>query len=108
MVRPVHVDDDELPLFWACGVTRQAAIAAAGVRFAITHGQGSAALAISRFGAASAAVRARFVQLRAQRDLLESATPTAFDANQLLRIPGPVPIPAPTNPVAASYAPVHY
>jgi len=37
---PVDVADDELPLFWACGVTPQVAIAAAGVRFAITHAPG--------------------------------------------------------------------
>lgn len=37
---PVPVDDDELPLFWACGVTPQAVIAAARVPFAITHAPG--------------------------------------------------------------------
>ncbi len=35
---PVH--DDELPVFWACGVTPQAVIAAARPRFAITHSPG--------------------------------------------------------------------
>ncbi len=36
----VPVADDELPLFWACGVTPQAAIAAAKIPFAITHAPG--------------------------------------------------------------------
>ena len=36
---PVH--DDELPLFWACGVTPQAALAAARPDFAITHAPGA-------------------------------------------------------------------
>src|SRR2546423_8788071 len=34
------VERDELPVFWACGVTPQAAIAAAKVPFAITHAPG--------------------------------------------------------------------
>lgn len=34
------VTDDELPVFWACGVTPQAAIAAAKIPFAITHAPG--------------------------------------------------------------------
>ena len=36
----VPVERDELAVFWACGVTPQAAIAAAGVPFAITHAPG--------------------------------------------------------------------
>ena len=37
---PVEIAADELPVFWACGVTPQAAIAAAKVPFAITHAPG--------------------------------------------------------------------
>jgi len=37
---PVPVEADELPVFWACGVTPQAAIAAAKPPFAITHSPG--------------------------------------------------------------------
>jgi uncharacterized protein YcsI (UPF0317 family) len=37
----VGVHADELPVFWACGVTPQAAIAAAKLPFAITHAPGS-------------------------------------------------------------------
>ncbi len=36
---PVH--PDELPVFWACGVTPQAVIAAAKPPFCITHAPGS-------------------------------------------------------------------
>jgi uncharacterized protein YcsI (UPF0317 family) len=36
---PVH--DDELPVFWACGVTPQSVIAAAKPEFCITHYPGS-------------------------------------------------------------------
>lgn len=36
----VPVEHGELPVFWACGVTPQAAIAAAKVPFAITHAPG--------------------------------------------------------------------
>ena len=36
----VEVRDDELPVFWACGVTPQAVIAAARPDFAITHAPG--------------------------------------------------------------------
>ena len=36
----VPVAADELPVFWACGVTPQAAIAAAKIPFAITHAPG--------------------------------------------------------------------
>jgi uncharacterized protein YcsI (UPF0317 family) len=51
----VPVGPDELPVFWACGVTPQAAIAAARPEFCITHAPGSmlitdlrnAALAVS-------------------------------------------------------------
>lgn len=34
---PVEIRPDELPVFWACGVTPQAIIAAARLPFAITH-----------------------------------------------------------------------
>jgi uncharacterized protein YcsI (UPF0317 family) len=37
---PVPVADDEVPVFWACGVTPQAAIAQAKLPFAITHAPG--------------------------------------------------------------------
>ena len=37
---PVPVADDEIPVFWACGVTPQAVIAAAKLPFAITHAPG--------------------------------------------------------------------
>ena len=37
---PVDVRPDELPVFWACGVTPQAVIAAARPDFAITHAPG--------------------------------------------------------------------
>lgn len=37
---PVPVEAGELPVFWACGVTPQAAIAAARPPFAITHAPG--------------------------------------------------------------------
>jgi uncharacterized protein YcsI (UPF0317 family) len=37
---PVEVKADELPVFWACGVTPQSVIAAAKVPFAITHAPG--------------------------------------------------------------------
>ncbi len=37
---PVPIEADELPVFWACGVTPQAAIAAARPPFAITHAPG--------------------------------------------------------------------
>ena len=36
----VEIADGELPVFWACGVTPQAAIMASGVPFAITHAPG--------------------------------------------------------------------
>ncbi|KIZ34232.1 MULTISPECIES: putative hydro-lyase [Rhodopseudomonas] len=36
----VTIADDEIPVFWACGVTPQAVIAAARVPFAITHAPG--------------------------------------------------------------------
>ena len=36
----VEVRDDEIPVFWACGVTPQAVIAAAKPDFAITHAPG--------------------------------------------------------------------
>jgi uncharacterized protein YcsI (UPF0317 family) len=37
----VEVKEDELPVFWACGVTPQAVIAAAKPPFAITHAPGA-------------------------------------------------------------------
>ncbi len=37
---PVEISADELPVFWACGVTPQAAIANARIPFAITHAPG--------------------------------------------------------------------
>ena len=37
---PVPVEPDEIPVFWACGVTPQAVIAAAKLPFAITHAPG--------------------------------------------------------------------
>src|SRR6195952_2188768 len=36
----VPINDDEIPVFWACGVTPQAVIAAAKLPFAITHAPG--------------------------------------------------------------------
>ena len=36
----VSIADDEIPVFWACGVTPQSVIAAAKVPFAITHAPG--------------------------------------------------------------------
>ena len=38
---PIEVRDDEIPVFWACGVTPQAVIAAAKAPFVITHAPGS-------------------------------------------------------------------
>jgi uncharacterized protein YcsI (UPF0317 family) len=37
---PVPVEADELPVFWACGVTPQSVISAAKIPFAITHAPG--------------------------------------------------------------------
>ena len=37
---PVPIKADEIPVFWACGVTPQAVISAAKVPFAITHAPG--------------------------------------------------------------------
>lgn len=37
---PVTIKDNEIPVFWACGVTPQAAIKAANVPFCITHSPG--------------------------------------------------------------------
>lgn len=37
---PVEINSNEIPVFWACGVTPQAAIAAARIPFAITHAPG--------------------------------------------------------------------
>ncbi|NPC58311.1 putative hydro-lyase [Caenimonas soli] len=38
---PVRIEPDEVPVFWACGVTPQAAIARARPEFCITHAPGS-------------------------------------------------------------------
>jgi uncharacterized protein YcsI (UPF0317 family) len=38
---PVPVKSDELPVFWACGVTPQAVIAEVGPDFCVTHAPGS-------------------------------------------------------------------
>ncbi|WP_041249617.1 putative hydro-lyase [Gluconacetobacter diazotrophicus] len=38
---PTEVADDELPVFWACGVTPQAVLAASKPEFAITHAPGA-------------------------------------------------------------------
>lgn len=37
---PVRIEPGEVPVFWACGVTPQAAVIASGVPFAITHAPG--------------------------------------------------------------------
>jgi len=37
---PVRIQPGEVPVFWACGVTPQAAVMASGVPFAITHAPG--------------------------------------------------------------------
>jgi uncharacterized protein YcsI (UPF0317 family) len=37
---PVEVSTDDVPVFWACGVTPQAAIVSAKIPFAITHAPG--------------------------------------------------------------------
>ena len=37
---PVPVEADEIPVFWACGVTPQAVISAAKLPFAVTHAPG--------------------------------------------------------------------
>lgn len=37
---PVRIEPGEVPMFWACGVTPQAAVMASGVPFAITHAPG--------------------------------------------------------------------
>ncbi len=37
---PVQIREGEVPVFWACGVTPQAAVMASGVPFAITHAPG--------------------------------------------------------------------
>ena len=36
----VRIEPGEVPVFWACGVTPQAAVMASGVPFAITHAPG--------------------------------------------------------------------
>jgi uncharacterized protein YcsI (UPF0317 family) len=38
---PVSVESGEIPVFWACGVTPQAVIEAAGIEFVITHAPGA-------------------------------------------------------------------
>jgi uncharacterized protein YcsI (UPF0317 family) len=47
---PVPVGDDELPVFWACGVTPQAAIAAARPDLCITHYPGAMPVTDRRIG----------------------------------------------------------
>ena len=37
---PVEIKPDEFPVFWACGVTPQSALAASKIPFAITHSPG--------------------------------------------------------------------
>ena len=37
---PVEIEPDDIPVFWACGVTPQAALAASRPPFAITHAPG--------------------------------------------------------------------
>jgi uncharacterized protein YcsI (UPF0317 family) len=37
---PVAIEPDEIPVFWACGVTPQAVIASVKPEFAITHAPG--------------------------------------------------------------------
>ncbi|SDC74476.1 putative hydro-lyase [Actinokineospora iranica] len=37
---PVEIHDGDIPVFWACGVTPQAALAASRIPFAITHAPG--------------------------------------------------------------------
>ena len=37
---PVRIEAGEVPVFWACGVTPQAAVMASGVPFAVTHAPG--------------------------------------------------------------------
>jgi uncharacterized protein YcsI (UPF0317 family) len=37
---PVQFEDGDIPVFWACGVTPQAALAASEAPFAITHAPG--------------------------------------------------------------------
>ena len=36
----LRIEPGEVPVFWACGVTPQAAVMASGVPFAITHSPG--------------------------------------------------------------------
>jgi len=38
--RPGAIEPGEIPVFWACGVTPQAAVMASGVPFAVTHAPG--------------------------------------------------------------------
>ena len=45
---PVAVEDDEIPVFWACGVTPQAAVMASRPPFAITHAPGQMFLTDAR------------------------------------------------------------
>lgn len=37
---PARIEPGEIPVFWACGVTPQAAVMASGVPFAVTHAPG--------------------------------------------------------------------
>ncbi|MNY60253.1 hypothetical protein D3C86_1967840 [compost metagenome] len=36
----MRIERGEIPVFWACGVTPQAAVMASGVPFAVTHAPG--------------------------------------------------------------------
>ncbi|MEU2310034.1 putative hydro-lyase [Streptomyces misionensis] len=45
---PVTVEEDEIPVFWACGVTPQAAVMASRPPFAITHAPGQMFLTDAR------------------------------------------------------------
>ncbi|MEO3861693.1 putative hydro-lyase [Acrocarpospora sp. B8E8] len=45
---PVEIRPGEVPVFWACGVTTQAAAMASGVRFAIGHAPGHMAITDAR------------------------------------------------------------
>lgn len=40
MTPPIEIDPAEIPVFWACGVTPQAAVMASRPPFAITHTPG--------------------------------------------------------------------
>ena len=46
----IDIRDDEVPVFWACGVTMERAITSAGVPFAITHAPGHMLITDRRAG----------------------------------------------------------